>query len=112
MAELEQRLLSRLQAAQEKSLPSSSPATEIHEGPTEDVPLNKVQQKLAARLLDTSSEESDLLSWRKIEKYVDGMDSRDLHSSLRREGLSVPRNKKDRQKALQQLLRTELGLED
>ena len=62
MAELEQRLLSRLQAAQEKSLPSSSPATEIHEGPTEDVPLNKVQQKLAARLLDTSSEESDLLS--------------------------------------------------
>ena len=112
MAELEQRLTSRLQAAQEKSLPSSSPATEIHEGPTEDVPLNKVQQKLAARLLDTSSEESDLLSWRKVEKYVDGMDSQDLHGSLRREGVSVPRNKKDRQKALQQLLRTELGLED
>ena len=111
MAELEQRLTSRLQAAQEKSLPSSSQATETHDGPTEDVPLNKVQQKLAARLLATSSDESDLLSWRKVEKYVEGMDSQDLHGSLRREGVSVPRNKKDRQNTLQQLLRTELGLD-
>ena len=112
MADLEQRLTSRLQAAQEKSVPSSSRAAEPHDGPTEDVPLNKVQQKLAARLLETSTEESDLLSWRQVEKFVEDMDSRDLNGSLRREGVAVPRGKKDRQKALQQLLRTELGLED
>ena len=112
MADLEQRLTSRWQAAQEKSVPSSSRAAEPHDGPTEDVPLNKVQQKLAARLLETSTEEPDLLSWRQVERFVEDMDSRDLHGSLRREGVAVPRGKKDRQKALQQLLRTELGLED
>ena len=112
LADLEQRLTSRLQAEQAKASSSFSTSSEPHEAKGEDLGLNKVQQKLAARLLEVSAEESALQSWHQVEKTVENLDGKDLTDVLRREGLAVPKTKKDRQKVLHNHLRSELGLAD
>ena len=109
MADLEQRLTSRLDAAKMSSAASST-ATKSHDG-GKDQPLNKVQQNLAARLLNISLDDNSLVSWDEVEKTIDEMEGREVSGALKREGLAVPKANKDRQKALHSHLWTQLGLE-
>ena len=110
LADLEQRLTSRLHAAQHFAA-APAKATDGVDGPKEDHALSKVQQKLAARMLDLPPEEAEFGSWLQLENTIGDMEGKDLAGILKSEGLAVPKANKERQRALCGHLRAELGLE-